>query len=107
MGSKRKLQSKRSTTKFNSIIFNKFFIASVLFLVWLLFIDEYNVFTQQRLKSKIELLETQKSDFVEKVKLAREEKKDIELNKEKYAREKYYMHKPNETVFIIERNSQN
>ena len=75
----------------------------MLFLVWLLFIDEYNVFTQQRLKSKIELLETQKSDFVEKVKLAREEKKDIELNKEKYAREKYLMHKENEDVIVIEK----
>lgn len=106
MGSKRKLQSRRSIPQVNKVLFNKFFIAGTLFLVWLLFIDEYNFFTQHRLKAKIELLESQKLEYAEKVKLARAEKMDIELNKEKYAREKYFMHKPNETVFIIERNKE-
>jgi len=35
---------------------------------------------------------------------SRVEKKDIEENKEKYAREKYLMHKDNEDVIVIEKS---
>ena len=84
-------------------LFNKYLIATILFVVWVGFFDKYNYFTQKSLSHNLETmergLELKKAD----ISAARLEKEHLENNKEKIAREKYLMHRENEEVFIIEK----
>jgi len=91
--------------KIFNIIKNKYFIASLAFVVWVGFIDsDHNFFRQIKLKK----------DLREMNKLKEYYQKQIETNKtlairlendisfvEKYAREEYQMTKPNEIVYVL------
>ena len=83
--------------------FNKYLIAALLFLSWIIFFDNNNLVNQYKLAKTVQKLENEKFDYLAKLELAKEEKTILDQNKERYAREKYYMHKDNEAVYIIER----
>jgi hypothetical protein len=99
MGSKRKLQN----FSWQSYV-NKYTLTLCAFLVWIVFLDKHNLITQHKLKSIIEEMETEKSSFEDMYLQAVEDKKLLEADQEKYAREKYFMHKDNEEVFIIKKD---
>jgi len=82
---------------------NKFFLVLVLFFGWMIFFDKHDVLTQFRLQRSVNQLEEDKTYYSEKIQEAYQAKQDLEVNKEKYAREKYFMKKRNEDVFIIEK----
>ena len=75
------------------------------FFVWMLFFDRYNVYSNYKLKVGIDRLEQKKVEYQDRLVAVRQEKIDFDNDIEKYAREKYYMHKENEKVFIIDSNS--
>ncbi|MAU37064.1 MAG: hypothetical protein CMD14_06810 [Flavobacteriales bacterium] len=83
---------------------NKYIITLILFTLWIVFIDDYNVIKQHKLNKEIEDLEQQKAYYLNQI-----EKDSIEyyhLNntkkeQERFAREKFLMKKDNEDVFII------
>ena len=102
MGKKGKLQSSYFTFSKSSLL-NKYVIVTFAFLVWMLFFDKNGIPTNLSLKENIEALEASKADYEEKIVEALAEKKEIEENREKYAREKYLMHKENEDVIVIEK----
>lgn len=100
---KKKKKAKKSL--FNLILrwsTSKYGIATIIFVVWLGFFDKHDVFTKYKLKQTISELEQKIEKNQELVILAKQEKLDIEENIEKYAREKYYMHKADEDVLIID-----
>ncbi len=76
----------------------------LIFIVWMLFFDTNSYLIQQELNSAIDKLENQKKSFQEEIK---KDKVFIERMKdsnelEKFAREKYYLKKENEDIYIIE-----
>ncbi|WP_214071475.1 septum formation initiator family protein [Mucilaginibacter sp. dw_454] len=83
---------------------NKFFLVTVAFVVWMVFFDKNDLLSQYQYHQEVSKLKTER-DFYK----AQSEKvtKDLdELNSdpaklEKFAREKYLMHKDNEDVFVI------
>ena len=83
---------------------NKYFIAAIAFVVWMLFFDRNDMLSQYEYRSEVNKLQEEK-DFYEKE--TAHVKKDLdELNTnlntaEKFAREKYFMKKDNEDVFVI------
>lgn len=81
---------------------NKFTITGVVFLFWLAFIDSYSLVERYQLSRTIHRLENEKQGYIEAIDKAIDDKQDLDKNKEKFAREKYYMHKQNEEIFIIE-----
>ncbi len=82
---------------------NKYTICLLVFVVWLAFFDTHNLFVQNSLASSLEKLETEKKEYVAMIATAKKEREDMENDMEKFAREKYYMHKDDEDVFIIEK----
>lgn len=80
---------------------NKYFLVLVVFFGWLIFFDTHDVLTQWRLQQSLHKLEQDKIYYEEKIEEVKKDKRDIENNKEKFAREHYYMKKSNEDVFII------
>ena len=83
---------------------NKYFIATVLFLVWIIFFDENSFVTHRENKQRLNELIQQKEYYKEKITEDDQKMEDLKAGTnelEKFAREQYYMSKPDEDVFIV------
>lgn len=82
---------------------NKYVIATLAFIVWIVFIDENNVIDRFFAWRKMKELEQTKLYFQEKIKKDQYEMKELDKNKnlERLAREKYLMKKKEEDIYII------
>lgn len=90
--------------KILKILSNKYFIASVLFLAWILFFDENSVLSNQKNKRHLKDLVKQKEYYKERIVSDKQKLEDLKSGKdnlEKFAREQYYMSKPDEDVYIV------
>jgi cell division protein FtsB len=86
------------------VITNKFFIASVLFLVWIVFFDENSIVSHQKNKRQLNELTRQKEYYIGRIASDKQKLEDLNAGKEeleKFAREQYLMSKPDEDVFIV------
>ena len=86
------------------IVSNKYLLISLLFGVWMLFLDNYSYMDQRQINKQINELQDNKKYYQDEI---RKDKENIKLLKnqdqvEKYAREKYYMKRENEEVYIVE-----
>ncbi len=80
---------------------NKYILALLFFVGWMIFFDKHDVFTQWDLSRTVDNLEEEKAFYEEKIKEAELDRLMLETNQEEFAREKYYMKKPGEEVYII------
>ena len=76
-------------------------LALILFGVWMLFFDRYDVFTQINLTNTAQELLDEKEMYSQEIKKTQQEIEWVESNSEKFARENYYLSKPKEDVFIF------
>jgi len=83
---------------------SKYTLVSLFFIVWMLFLDNYSYMDSRVLDREINELEDNKKYYQEEI--AKDEQSIKNLNNpgqtEKYAREKYYMKKDSEDIYIIE-----
>jgi cell division protein DivIC len=90
--------------KWAPVIKNKYVITSVIFLVWLLFFDRNDIFSQYSYRKQLKKLEADKAYYVTEI-----EKNKVDMlqlmsdpeHLEKYARERYLMKKDDEEIFLI------
>lgn len=83
---------------------NKWFVATALFLVWIIFIDENSIVSHQQNKQRLRELKQQERYYRKRIEIDRQKLEDLkegENKLEKFAREQYYMARPDEEVFII------
>ncbi|KQB43118.1 Septum formation initiator [Flavobacterium daejeonense] len=83
---------------------NKYIWSLLFFTVWMLFLDNYSYFDHRILNNQIEELEDNKTYYQEEIKKDEAQIKQLKNpdQVEKYAREKYYMKKDSEDIYIIE-----
>lgn len=82
-------------------LYNKYFVVIIVFFTWVLFFDKHDIITQWKLKQTVEKLEQDKKYYARQIEDAENDRYDLDVNREKFARERYYMKKDNEDVFII------
>lgn len=101
---KTKFQFKMSPkmVRASKLLLNKYLFATTIFIIWICFFDKNAFVTQWSLGRTINKLEDEKVFLIRETEATRLLQQDIIANKEKYAREKYFMKKPGEQVFIIE-----
>ena len=90
------------------LVKNKYVIAVVAFVVWILFFDRNDVFTQWERKTELKKLETSKQYYQDEIASIKKELSDMDNDPaiiEKIAREKFYLKKANEDVFIVVPNN--
>jgi cell division protein DivIC len=95
----------RTAGKIFSILSNKYFIALAVFSVIILFTDHNNLFEQWDRKQELKELQARKAYYQEEIEKTKRELADLSTNPaalEKYAREKFYMKRDNEDVFITD-----
>ena len=85
------------------ILKNKYWLTTAMFLVFLCFIDSYNLIRQLQLKSAVNELEMQNQSYQEKIKNLDRKLADLRDNKEKVARERYFYKDRDEDLIIIEK----
>ena len=73
------------------------------FITWMVFFDGNDIGTQMRLKNKLISLNEEKIQLREKIEQSTNALEALREDKEKFAREKYYMKKDGEDVFIIDK----
>ncbi|MBQ3175425.1 MAG: septum formation initiator family protein [Bacteroidales bacterium] len=92
-------------SKIFRIIKNKYFLATLFFIVWILFIDTNNLIRWYSDMKDVAAQERQKRYYKEAIKETDEQLKELRSNLdslEKFAREQYYFHKADEEIFIVE-----
>lgn len=85
------------------ILTNIYVLIFLLFLVWMLFFDSNNFFIHQELNDEINELEGTVEKYQEDIDQDKVQYKKLQdsTELEKFAREKYYLKKENEDIFII------
>lgn len=83
---------------------NKYLISFAAFCAVMLFLDKNDLFTQMDRAKELRELRQSKAYYTAKIEAERKELEGLNHNPaviEKYAREKYYMKRDNEELFII------
>jgi cell division protein DivIC len=83
---------------------NKYLILFLLFILWVVFIDDYNLIIQSKIKSTVDDLKIQKEFYISEIKSDSTELYKLQndpAEQERFAREKFLMKKENEDIFII------
>ena len=91
-------------TSWFKFLSNKYVWVLLFFCVWMMFLDNYSYFDHRVLNNEIDELENNKKYYQEEIK---KDEENIKLLKnptqiEKYAREKYFMKKDSEDIYIVE-----
>lgn len=87
-----------------SIVTNRYFIAPMLVVVWVSFFDSNTLFSQFESRKQLQKLKDEKAYYNEKIIEVRTNFKELSTNPktmEKYARERYFMKKQNEEIYLI------
>ena len=90
--------------RFFDLIRNKYFIAGIAFLTWMLFFDRNDLMSQYEYRTQLNKLQTEKEFYLKESEKAVRDLNELTTDKvklEKFAREKYLMKKKNEDVFVI------
>lgn len=86
------------------LIKNKYFLASLAFVVWMLFFDRNDMASQLAYRNKVQKLEEEKDFYTKEITKAEKDLQELTTNPErleKFARERYYMRRDNEDVYVI------
>ncbi|KIA83313.1 septum formation inhibitor [Kaistella solincola] len=95
---------------FQKFVINKYFVTIFLFLVWMVFFDSTSFLVINELNGEVNKYEDQLAYYQSEYKKNDDFYKKLMNNKEekeKFARENYFMKKPNEEIFILVVDSAN
>lgn len=90
-----------------NLLKNKFFISGMSFIIWMVFFDRNDLASQYEYRTKVQKLEEEKEFYTTEIEKADKQLKELTTNiqsLEKFARERYYMKRENEDVYVVETN---
>lgn len=95
---------KIKNSKFFKIVSNLYILISVVFFIWIFFIDSNSILVNIKLNKEINELKERKDILENQIQMDKKIISNLQNpdSLEKYAREKLYMKKENEEIFIIE-----
>ena len=83
---------------------NKYFLVTMAFLVWMIFFDKNDLFSQYQYRQQVSKLKQERDFYLKETAKVNKDLDELTSNPqklEKFAREKYLMKKDNEDVFVI------
>jgi cell division protein DivIC len=99
-----KLKNLIANYPFLKMIANRYIVVLLFFVIWMLFLDNYSYLEHRVLNHEIEEIEDNIDYYKAEIKKDSASIKQLKNNDrvEKFAREKYYMKRENEDIYIIE-----
>jgi|TARA_B100000424_G_scaffold269177_1_gene265545 cell division protein FtsB len=90
--------------KFTNFFKNPMVFIVLIFVIWMIFFDTNSLIIHNELSNDIDKLNNQKKYFTNEINKDKSELKLLQTDSglEKYAREKLFMKKENEDIFLIE-----
>ena len=90
--------------KFTNFFENPMVFIVLIFVIWMIFFDTNSLIIHNELSNDIDKLNNQKKYFTNEINKDKSELKLLQTDSglEKYAREKLFMKKENEDIFLIE-----
>lgn len=82
----------------------KYVVALIIFFAWIIFFDENSLVSHQKNRQRLNELTEQKEYYREQIIDDRQKLEDLNsgiADLEKFAREQYFMSKPDEDVFVV------
>ena len=83
---------------------NKYFLVSLAFVVWMIFFDKNDLFSQYQYHQQVSKLKQERDFYQKQTAQVAKDLDELTSNPqklEKFAREKYLMKKDNEDIFVI------
>jgi cell division protein DivIC len=90
--------------KLPQLVRNTYFLLGISFFFWMLFFDSEDFITQYTLWRKLNNLQAEKVYYLEEIEKVRQDREELTSNEallEKFAREKYFMKKKKEDLYIV------
>lgn len=87
-----------------TVLKNKYLLTIVGLAVWIAFFDKNDLKTQYELRKDVKLLEEERNYYAKEISGITADSKELTSDPktlEKFAREKYYMKRDNEDIFVI------
>ena len=90
--------------KFTKFFKNPMVFIVLIFVIWMIFFDTNSLIIHNELSNDIDKLNKQKKYFINEINKDKSELKLLQTDSglEKYAREKLFMKKENEDIFLVE-----
>ncbi len=85
-------------------IFNRYVLALAAFLVWMAFFDKNDFFTQRQRAAELDALNEKIEYYRQQISTSQQELQALQNDPgtlERYAREKYFMKRPNEDIYVL------
>jgi len=92
------------TFNWKKLVQNKYVVASILFMVWVTFINDIDLIFIMKSKSELNEMKEQLDYYEEQNQQTSESLAEITSDKntlERFAREQYFMKRSNEDIFVI------
>ncbi|MEO1219543.1 MAG: septum formation initiator family protein [Bacteroidota bacterium] len=83
---------------------NPYLLVGIGFLTWMLFFDSEDLITQYRVWNQLKKLKDDKAYYLERIESIHRDREELMTQEElleKFAREKYYMKRPTEDVYVF------
>ena len=83
---------------------NIYVVLLVVFLVWISFFDSYSILSVLGSRRRVHALRTQREYYTKRIAAERQRLHELRTdreNLEKFARESYYISRPNEDVYVV------
>lgn len=96
---------RKTLGRLSRFLTNKYLIASIAFILVMLFLDKNDLITTMERKEELNNLSQSKEHYMQELSNLRKVKSDLETDPaviEKLAREKYLMKRENEDIFVTE-----
>lgn len=99
-----KLLIKIKNNRYFKLFSNIYFITFTIFLFWILFFDSNSILVNLKLQKEINQLNERKDELEDQISIDKKIISSLQNidSLERYAREKLYMKKENEEIYIIE-----
>ncbi len=99
-----KLLRKIKNNRYFKLFSNIYFITLTIFLFWILFFDSNSILVNLKLQKEINQLKERKAELEDQISIDKKIISSLQNidSLERYAREKLYMKKENEEIYIIE-----
>lgn len=101
--------NKHTPSRLLALLKNRYVYISLSFVIWISFIDDFNLIQQYFRSQELKVLQEKEERFKEKIIFFKENIKLLDENPEvleSYAREHYKMKRENEDVYIFENTSE-
>ncbi len=86
------------------VIRNKYLITTIALIVWVGFFDKNDVRNQMEFRKEVKRLQEERKYYANEIRSITSDLRELSTNPktlEKFAREKYYMKRDNEEIFVL------